>query len=391
MDFANTDDNWAGEVNALRAIGLENGVPMLVERSRSGKGAHVWMFFDTPVAAALVRRFGVALLEKGAESVNMTSFRFYDRMLPAQNYLEEGELGNLIALPLQGKSLMNGNSAFVDENWNAYPNQWTILQSVQKLSVGRIEELLRQWNVQSEDDMDANMHISQGDDLPWERGKRFHSEDVRGKLNITLSNMIYIKNGNLQPRIQNQLRRMAAVNNPIFFRNNAMGLSNYANPRYIYLGEDVSGFICIPRGLLDRLLEHCKEANINYTISDKRCGGVDIHADFIGELKDNQNKAANILLRFDNGILSAATAFGKTVVCSAMIARKKVNTLILLESSSLIEQWEKSLTTFLSIEEDLPEYKTKTERSKKRKSLVGIIQGAKDTSTGIVDIARQGL
>lgn len=390
QDYANTDNSWIGEVNALCEIGMQNEIPMLVERSRSGRGAHVWMFFSAPIQAALARKFGFALLEKGAESVNMTSFRFYDRMLPAQDYLDDGELGNLIALPLQGQALKKGNSAFVDENWNAYPNQWEAFLSMPKLSLEKIEELIRTWNVQEEYDSKNADSEKITSDKPWERTKRFHSEDVHGKLKIILSNMIYIESENLEPRIQNQIRRLAAFLNPVFFRNNAIGLSNYANSRYMYLGEDDNGYICIPRGLIGILVEKCKEAGIPCSIDDKRFEGTAIKADFVGTLRENQSKAVLSMLKYDNGILSAATAFGKTVVCSNIIAQRKVNTLILLESSSLIEQWEKSLSSFLAIDEELPEYETKTGRIKKRRSLIGIIQGAKDTSTGIVDIAMAG-
>jgi len=388
QDNANTDNSWIEEVDALREIGKVNEIPMLVERSRSGKGAHVWIFFDTPISASLARRFGFALLDKGAESVNMKSFRFYDRMLPAQDYIEDGGLGNLIALPLQGQALKHGNSAFVDENWNAYPNQWTALQSVSKLSASKIEEWLAKWNAASTGMiMDSAVPTEKDDVKPWERTKRLHAEDVSGKVSITISNQLYIKTDNLKPRIQNQIRRMAAFLNPIFFRNKAIGFSNYAQSRYIYLGEDDSGYICIPRGLLEHLIEKLEASGIPYTISDKRTRGTKINATFVGELKESQKDAVSALLKYDYGILSAATAFGKTVVCSNLIAQKKVNTLILLESSALIEQWENALSTFLKIDEELPEYKTKTGRIKKRKSLIGIIQGAKDTSTGIVDIA----
>lgn len=390
-DYANTDNCWIGEVNALREIGVQNGIPMLVERSRSSKGAHVWIFFDAPVSASLARKFGFALLDKGAESVNMTSFRFYDRMLPAQDYLEDGELGNLIALPLQGQALKQGNSAFVDENWNAYSNQWAALQRTEKLSAAKMHELMFSWNIATKDAFSESVTASEADTTkPWERSRRLHKEDVSGKLSITVSNLLYIDTDNLKPRIQNQIRRIAAFSNPVFFRNNAIGLSNYANSRYIYLGEDDSGYICIPRGLLEQLTEKLKAAGILYTITDRRCSGTAIDATFIGELKDSQKKAIDALLKYDNGILSAATAFGKTVVCGNLIAQMRINTLILLESSSLIEQWEKSLSAFLTIGEELPEYKTKTGRTKKRKSVVGVIQGAKDTSTGIVDIAMVG-
>jgi superfamily II DNA or RNA helicase len=391
QDYANTDNSWIEEVDALREIGKENSIPMLVERSRSGKGAHVWIFFDAPISAAIARKFGFSLLNKGAESVNMKSFRFYDRMLPAQDYIEDGGLGNLIALPLQGQALKQGNSAFIDEYWNAYPNQWAALQSVDKLSATKIAELLRQWNIPTTEASADGITTTENEDVkPWERSKSFHAEDVDGEVSLTISKLLYIKTDNLKPRIQNQIRRMAAFSNPLFFRNRAMGLSNYANPRYIYLGEDDGSYICIPRGLLEELTEKLKAAEIPYIISDKRCIGTSIKAEFTGELRDIQKKAVSALLQYDNGILSAATAFGKTVVCSNLIARRKVNTLILLESSSLIEQWEKSLSEFLTIDEELPEYKTKTGRVKKRKSLIGIIQGAKDTSTGIVDIAMVG-
>ena len=391
LDNANTDNNWIEEVDALREIGKANEIPMLVERSRSGKGAHVWIFFDTPISASLARRFGFSLLDKGAESVNMKSFSYYDRMLPAQDYIEDGELGNLIALPLQGQALKHGNSAFVDENWNAYPNQWIALQNVSKLSASKIEALLIGWNISSTGMvMDSGVSTEKDDAKPWERNEQLHAENVSGKVSITISNQLYIKTDNLKPRIQNQIRRMASFLNPIFFRNKAIGLSNYAQSRYIYLGEDNSGYICIPRGLLEHLIEKLEVSGIPYTVSDKRIDGRKINVTFIGELRESQKEAVSALLKYDYGILSAATAFGKTVVCSNLIAQKQVNTLILLESSALIEQWENALSTFLKIDEKLPEYKTKTGRIKKRKNLIGIIQGTKDTSTGIVDIAMVG-
>ena len=100
---------------------------------------------DKPVSAALVRKFGFALLEKGAEEVNLKSFKYYDRMLPAQDHLPEGGLGNLIALPLQGKALLEGNSAFIDEKWNAYPDQWSVLMGTPRLTKEFLEEKIKEW------------------------------------------------------------------------------------------------------------------------------------------------------------------------------------------------------------------------------------------------------
>lgn len=206
-------------------------------------------------------------------------------MLPAQDSLSDNSsLGNLIALPLQGKALQDGNSAFIDGNWNAYPDQWRILFSKPRLSQEFLEEKIKEWTNPIED-VAANAAESDRE-KPWNRMQHFNKNDVDGKIHITLSN---------------------------------------------------------------------KE-----------------------------------LTKYDNGILHAATAFGKTVVSSAIIAQKKVNTLIILESSALIEQWKDALGKFINISEELPTYETKTGRVRKRKSLIGTLQGAHDSMTGIIDIAMAG-
>ena len=389
-DFANSDDTWVEEVESMREICVLNGIEPLVERSRSGRGAHVWIFFDKPIAASFVRKFGFALLDKGAEQINLKSFKYYDRMLPAQDSLpEDSAVGNLIALPLQGKALQDGNSAFIDGNWNAYPNQWETLFNKPRLSQGFLEEKIKEWS-NTIDDIAANAAESDRE-KPWNRMQHFNKNDVEGKLHIILSNGIYVDNTNLKAAMQNRIRRMAAISNPVFYKNQAIGTSNYDTARWIYLGKDhLSGYIQIPRGLQDELWENIKQADIDYEMEDERQQGRKINVDFKGELRPEQDKALKELIRYDNGILHAATAFGKTVVSSAIIAQKKINTLIILESSALIEQWKEALEKFLNINEGLPTYETKTGRVRKRKSLIGTLQGAHDSMTGIIDIAMAG-
>ena len=389
-DFANIDDTWIEEVEAMREICVLNGIEPLVERSRSGKGAHIWIFFDKPIAASLVRKFGFTLLDKGAEQVNLKSFKYYDRMLPAQDSLpDDGSVGNLIALPLQGKALLDGNSAFVDGNWNAYPNQWKIMFNKPRLSQKFLEEKIKEWS-NSVNDIDVNTDEDDRE-KPWDRVWHFNKNDVDGKLHITLSNGIYVDNTNLKASIQNKIRRMAAISNPIFYKNQVIGTSNYDTSRWIYLGKDhLSGYIQIPRGLYDELLEHVNQTDINYEIEDERQQGRNINVAFHGELRPEQDMALKGLTKYDNGILYATTAFGKTVVSSAIIAQKKVNTLIILESSALMEQWKEALDKFLNINEELPTYETKTGRVRKRKSLIGTLQGVHDSMTGIIDIAMAG-
>lgn len=390
-DFANVDDRWKDEVESMRKICDINGIDALVERSRSGRGAHLWIFFQKPIEAGLARKFGNALLNKGAEAVNLKSFRFYDRMLPMQDHLPEGGVGNLIALPLQGQALKEGNSAFIDEHWNAYPDQWEVLLNKKKLSKEFIEDKIKEWAEGSFDTAIDSKDIFKNDnEKPWDKTKHFQKGDVEGVLQITLSNGVYVNTENLQPRIQNQLRRMAAFPNPVFYKNQAMGLSNFENYRYIYLGSDEGEYIKVPRGILENITEGCEKDGIEYKIDDKRSIGHPIHVEFIGELKESQNLAVEKLLQNENGILNAATAFGKTVVCCNVIAKKQVSTLILLQSATLLEQWRKALEKFLSIDEELPEYETPTGRKKKRKSLIGKLQGAHDSTTGIIDLAMAG-
>ena len=388
-DFANTDDVWLEEVYAMRKICALNGIEPLVERSRSGRGAHVWIFFDKPISASLVRKFGTALLNKGAEQVNLKSFKYYDRMLPAQDRLQEGGLGNLIALPLQGKALKEGNSAFVDGNFNAYSNQWDILLKKPRLSEEFLKAKIEEWSSTFE-----NYELSDENsdrEKPWNKENIFKASDVDGRLNITLADGIYVDSFNLKPAIQNKIRRMAAFSNPVFYKNQAIGMSNFDVSKWIYLGCDLmSGYIKIPRGLYDELLVKMDDADILYDVVDERQQGREINASFNGTLKQEQIPALDKMLESDNGILHAATAFGKTVVCSALIAERKVNTLILLESSALMEQWVESLNRFLTIDEELPTYKTKSGRIKTRKSLIGTLQGAHDSMTGIVDVAMVG-
>lgn len=388
-DFANEDDTWHEEVDALRLICRQNDINALVERSRSGRGAHVWIFFRKPVPASIARNFGFLLLDKGATTINLKSFRYYDRMYPSQDVANT--IGNLIALPLQGQALKNGNSAFVDENWNAYPDQWNKLFQTRKLSQEDVEQYISKW--QSE----LCNRIGTGDRFdnknrprPWKRHDDFIASDVSGKLHIVLADGVYIDALNLNPRLQNQIRCLATFDNPIFYKNKRLGYSNYYNFSTIYMGLDIDGYIKVPRGLLENITDKCRKAGIDFDIADHREKGRPIRVSFEGELRVQQDLAAQRLLTFDNGILSAATAFGKTVVCSYLIAKRKVNTLILLESTDLIAQWEEELNRFLVIDEEPVEYKTKSGKVKKRKSVIGVLKGGKDTMTGIVDIAMIG-
>lgn len=380
-DHANTDDSWKEEINALRHICKNLNVDAVIERSRSGQGAHLWIFFKEMIPARLARRFGFALLEKGAESVNLKSFKYYDRMIPTQDMLPAGGLGNVIALPLQGLALKSGNSAFVDENWNAYEDQLKILAGTKRLTRQEIESFLSLWYSSGslgEDDVN---------DTPWDKNSEFTSGSINGVVHIVLADRIYIDSSGMTNKAKRQLRRMATFSNKQYFQNQAMDMPNYNESRFIYLGSDEGKYIVLPRGLREEILKRFDNSSISYEIEDKRTEGHKINISFRGHLRESQIPAVETMLENDTGILHAATAFGKTVVCCDMIARRGVSTLILVDRADLMNQWLKRLNEFLIIDEELPEYQTKTGRIRKRKSLIGNLQGAHDTLTGIVDVA----
>lgn len=339
FDFDNHDDNsdsvkWQEEANALRAICADNDVPCLVERSRSGKGAHVWIFFEKAINIKKVRLFGTALLDKGAEGVNQQSFDTYDRMIPAQDKLPEGGLGNLVALPLQGRAVKNGNSVFVDENWLPYYDQWSVLKNTGKLSEVFIDEKLSSWgnkysisNNDSDDEAPRQISINE---TPWENRNRFEKTDTEGQVQIILADRVYVDKKGIKPRLQNKIRRLAAYNNPEYFKNQAMGLPTFGIPRIVYSGEDTKQFIAIPRGCFNKLCDNLNSASINYSVDDKRNNGKEINVSFKGDLYPEQQNAVRSLKGHDIGVLAAATGFGKTVVGSYLISERKVNTLTIL-------------------------------------------------------------
>ena len=380
-DYANIDDGWKEEINALRRICKNLDVDAVVERSRSGRGAHLWIFFKEMVPARLARRFGFALLEKGAESVNLKSFKYYDRMIPTQDALPEGGLGNVIALPLQGMALKFGNSAFIDENWNAYEDQLNVLAGTRRLTRQGIEDYLSLWYSTGSTSEDN------GTDAPWDKNSEIEAGSVKGVVRIVLADRIYIDSTGMSNKTKRQLRRMATFSNKQYFQNQAMDMPNYDESRFIYLGSDEGKYIVLPRGLREEILKKFDNAGISYKIEDKRTKGQELNISFRGELRESQIPAVETMLENETGILHAATAFGKTVVCCDMIARRGISTLILVDRADLMNQWIKRLEEFLDIDEELPEYQTKTGRTRKRKSLIGNLQGAHDTLTGIVDVA----
>ena len=383
---SDTPDDWQKEVDTMRDICRMCGIDCLVERSRSGYGAHIWIFFSEAVPSEKARKFGNALITKGTELVSVDNFIYYDRLLPMQDVLPEGGLGNLIALPWQGRAMKNGNSVFVDNQWSPIPNQMTALKNVRKLSLQEIESYIQEWDV---DDTLYEQEIENDNtsvESTFFERNGFHHSDALCEVKIVLKDGIYINTNVLRPRLQNSIRRLAAYSNPEFYKNLKQGFSTKGIPRVVYCGYDDGDYIVLPRGCGNDLLSRLEDAGIEYQIEDKRQTGKSIDVSFNGKLYPEQMAAASAILTDENGILSAATAFGKTVVGAYLISQRRVNTLILVHNVEIMNNWLTDLGRFLSINEDFPTYTTPSGRLKQRKSLIGTFSSQKSTLTGIIDI-----
>ena len=361
MDFDKSD--WQHAVKALAQVSDDYGIPFAIERSRSGNGAHIWIFFDNKVPARDARRLGFGLLDRAMENYPGLSFDSYDRLFPNQDSMPGGGFGNLIALPLQFQPRQYGNSVFVDLDLVAYSDQWQFLGDLKRLALDKLYKLLHQF----EGEMPEPVAKPWEPDVPVTRTK---IENCPARLKIVLANQVFIPVGTLPSTLLARLKRQASFANPVFFKTQAMRFSTHGIPRYISLARIEQEYLILPRGCLDDIRQLLTEQNISVEIDDKRESGNRLKSiKFLGELRGDQKHAVKKLVAHDVGILHAPTAFGKTVTAIGIIAKRKTNTLILVHTRQLVDQWKERLSAFLEGVD------------------IGVIGGGKRKPTGCIDIA----
>ena len=383
VDF--DEASWREDVSAFRETCISFGLIPAVERSRSGNGAHVWFFFSQPVSAADARRLGSGLLTQTMARRHELRFQSYDRLFPSQDTVPKDGFGNLIALPFQGQAQKEGNTLFVDETFVPHPDQWAYLASLPRITPEELAAQLLKLCANG----DLGLLAETEEQKPWpskRKRKALSRTDFPIQVRIMVSDLIYIDKNGFSQGALNAVKRLAAFRNPEFYKKQAMRLRIYDTPRIIDCSWEDADFLGIPRGCMDALTGLLEACEVPYTLEDRRQSGHSIDVFFLGELRAEQQLAAEALLAYDIGVLSAATAFGKTVVAAYLIGRQKVNTLILVHSSALLEQWKTSLEQFLDIQEPLPVQPKKRGR-KKRLERIGQIGAGKNTQCGIVDIA----
>ncbi len=368
---------WIDDARAVLETCRQLDLPAALERSRSGACGHLWLLFDEAIPATLVRRLGSHLLTETMERRPEIGLDSYDRFFPNQDTLPQGGFGNLIALPLQKQPRASGNSVFIDEDLRPYTDQWAYLSSIRKLERSTVEEIVSRAERRGRV---VGVRLPVSDDYetePWmlppsrRRQEPAPLERLSGRVELTLGDQIYLAKDRLSAGLPNDLIRLAAFQNPEFYKAQAMRLPTYDKPRIIGCAEDYSHHIGLPRGCLEEVQRLLTDHRIDSVIQDKRFSGRQIEASFHGELTSEQLEAARAMLRYDSGVLSAPTAFGKTVIAAWLIAQRNVNTLIIVHRRQLLEQWMERMSGFL----ELPP------------KSIGRIGGGRRKPTGVIDVA----
>ena len=364
LDFDDKDSkkDIKSDVLAFASVCDKYEVPIAIERSRSGNGIHIWMFFDTNIKAITARKLGSLLLSKTMEISNI-SISSFDRMFPNQDTLPKGGYGNLIALPFQNEPSKYGNTLFIDRNFILIKNQMQYLSSIHKLTEIEVFEKIKQL---SNETIDISHEII---DMQNEvKVKSKNNIDYPKSIKVILKDMVYIDKANLDGVVKNSFRRLATFANPEFYKKQKLRMSVYNVPMVIDCSKEDEKYLKLPRGTYNYLESLCNVNNIEIISKDERFVGNKIEVKFNGSLREEQQIAIDHMLKYDNGILCAPTGFGKTVIGCKLIAERKVNTLILVNKIQLLNQWKDRIKEFLDVKE------------------VGEISSKKKNITNVIDV-----
>jgi superfamily II DNA or RNA helicase len=324
--------NWKEECLLFIKACANIGMPAYLERSRSGEGGHVWIFFDKPYPAVKSRRIFTDLLEQAGIFSVFDKGSSFDRLFPNQDFLSGKGLGNLIALPFHKLALENGNSCFIDlsnDNWMPFKDQWRFLSTLQKVSTKHLDSLYQT--------MVSNQESTK------------LSQDISGKLQIVLSNDLRLNRSGLTSELIKFLTDELNFSNSEYFVKKKTGKSTWGTQRFFKCLEETENQVLIPRGFAGRLLRFCKQHKINFEFLDKREKQKAINFTSNLTLRSYQDIALSVASKKDFGIITAPPGSGKTVIGLRIIQEKQQHALIIVHRKQLMDQWIEKIQTFLGI------------------------------------------
>jgi superfamily II DNA or RNA helicase/very-short-patch-repair endonuclease len=363
---------WQDDARAMLETCRRMNVAAALERTRSGHAGHIWLFFERAIPATLARKLGAHLLTETMLRRPGLGLDCYDHLVPEQDTLPQRSFGSSIALPLQKRPRDLGHSVFLDECGAPHADQWAYLAGIRRLDRDAVEQIVGGAEKRGRV---VGVRFPPAEEEAPRPGRRLSEPPPEGplpeRLEITLADQISIARDSLTPGLHDRLTRLAAFQNPEFIKAQAMRLPTFGKPRIIACAVEAPQQIGLPRGCLDDVLELLSRLGVDAVVRDERNPGEPLAARFRGELRPAQVLAAQDLLAHDIGVLSATTAFGKTVVAAWLIAQRRVNTLILVHRRQLQEQWVERLSTFL----ELPS------------GVIGRIGAGRKKPTGLLDVA----
>ncbi len=370
------EDGWWEEAQAYGQVAANALVPVALERSRSGNGAHAWTFFAEPVPAVLARRLATILLAKTSAARPSMSLRAYDRLFPNQDTMPAGGFGNLIALPLAKVPRQQGNTVFIDEQRRPYADQWAYLASLRRLPRDELDRLLERLAPPapiSTPAADAGAAFSlESDERALDLScPKIPTSAIQGEVTLRLDAAVHIPRTTLPPALLANLKRLATFANPVFYEKQRLRFPTYDTPRFLFAGEWHPDRLVLPRGVLEEAQRLIEDAGATVIIHDSRPVARRIRWTFSGQLRPEQELAVREMMKHERGVLAAPPGAGKTVMGCALIARHRTATLVLVHRAVLLDQWRQEATSLLGL----------------KKKDIGVWRGKTTTRTGRLDIA----
>ncbi|HUF99215.1 MAG TPA: DEAD/DEAH box helicase family protein [Ilumatobacter sp.] len=354
-------DGWPLDALALVDACHAAQVPAILERSRSGDGAHVWVFFESPIPAASARAMGMALLRQAMTKRAELDLASYDRFFPSQDFMPRGSFGNLIALPLNGDCVRRGTTLFLDPTtMTPWQDQWAFLSSVARMSAGAVDSAVKSVRA-----LETGPHLTIADLT------QLGGPPAPQVIEARVGGMLSLRRSGLPPAMVAGLKHLASISNPTFHEKERLRFSTWDTPRFIRCYREDLDWLSVPRGLIDPITRLVADAGSELDLTDNRTVPESIDLTFIGTLRPHQRVAFDAAKNHDLGVVVAPPGAGKTVLACALIAHHGQRTLVLVDRKPLFEQWRARLIEFLGLKADQ----------------IGSIGGGNNEPSGFVDVA----